>query len=90
MHSSLSHENILQLLHYFEDFQFIYLVMELCETDMFTFLKSRVLSEDESRMWLEKIIRGLVYLHQKSIIHRDLKLSNILIKDNQIVFIFNF
>nr|XP_022303099.1 uncharacterized protein LOC111110781 [Crassostrea virginica] len=31
---------------------------------------------------LEGIVNGLVYLHEKGFVHRDLKLSNILVKDN--------
>jgi mitogen-activated protein kinase kinase kinase len=39
-------------------------------------------AEGLTRNWVKQILSGLVYLHEKNIIHRDIKGANILI-DNK-------
>lgn len=88
LHSQLKHKNILQLFHYFEDDSNVYLVMELCEKgELYSFLKRKQdetgrkgLDEYIVSQLLHDIANGVQYLHHKKrIIHRDLKLSNILL-----------
>jgi polo-like kinase 4 len=88
VHSQLSHKNILQLFHYFEDESNVYLVMELCENgELYSFLKRKQnetgrkgLDEYVVSQLLGDIAGGLQYMHlKKRMIHRDLKLSNILL-----------
>ena len=46
-------------------------------------LKNRtVLTEPEVRYFLNQIVDGARYLHGHSVIHRDLKLGNMLINSN--------
>lgn len=91
LHTKLRHPNILNLYHYFEDDDRVYLVMELCSRgEIYTLLKKRrdnsessgILHENEARVILRDIVAGLKFLHFHSIIHRDLKLSNILLSEN--------
>ncbi|KAJ3412208.1 hypothetical protein HDV05_001118 [Chytridiales sp. JEL 0842] len=82
IHWQLRHPSILELLTYFEDNSNVYLVMELCPNgELFRFMQKRgvPLTEPEARRVLEQLIWGLMYLHNHGIIHRDLKLSNLLL-----------
>lgn len=85
IHFQLRHPNILELYHFFEDKDRVYLVMELCSNgELFHFLKRRKgpLSEKEAQVFFKEIVVGVNYLHEHGIIHRDLKLSNILLDEN--------
>ena len=43
--------------------------------------KKKILSEDEGMKFFTMILIGLHYLHSKKIMHRDLKLENILVDE---------
>jgi cyclin-dependent kinase 10 len=60
----------------------IYLVFEYCEYDMATITSSmaRPFSESEIKGIMSQLISGVFYLHQRWVTHRDLKLSNLLLK----------
>lgn len=85
VHKRLNHPNILKLYHFFEDDKCVYLIMELCENgELFSFIRTCKqnggLEEDVARMLFADVINGIVYLHEEvQIIHRDIKLSNILL-----------
>ena len=84
IHWQLHHPSILELYNYFEDNDYVYLVMELCKNgELFQYVKqrSRPLSESETRSVMMQLVRGLQYLHSNGIIHRDLKLSNLLLTE---------
>lgn len=83
IHWQLRHPAILELLNYFEDAVYVYLVMELCDNgNLFQFLDKGCLSESQTRGVLVQLVNGLLYLHSNGIIHRDLKLSNLLLNKN--------
>ncbi|CAF3889461.1 unnamed protein product [Rotaria magnacalcarata] len=75
------------LLEVFEDDTNIYLILELCATDMQKYLNIRQqFTEDETRHYIKQIVAGVEYLHSHQILHRDLKLHNLLLtKDNNVV-----
>jgi serine/threonine protein kinase len=79
IHCKLDHRHIVKFYKVFQDCSFVYMVLELCENrTMVDLLKSRRhLSEAESRHFLWMIILAIHYMHERNIIHRDLKLSNI-------------
>lgn len=69
---------------YFEDESSVYLLMELCRKgELYRYLKTKGrLSETESKKFFKQLIQGVDYLHQHGIIHRDLKLSNLLLTES--------
>lgn len=79
-----THNNIVVLREVMFDSHFdsIFLVFEYCELDMAKLIDrmSRPFSESEIKGILVQLISGLCYLHKHWIIHRDLKLSNLLMK----------
>jgi len=91
IHYQLRHRNVLELLHFFEDTEQVYLVMELAfNGELYRRLKREELSSGEKQKIICGIVEGLQYLHANGIIHRDLKLSNILLDDKNVPKIADF
>ena len=92
IHVTLQHPNVLRLYNHFEDNDNYYLLLELCERgDLSSYLKSTgPLSEDKIRKIGREIAEGIRYLHSNRVLHRDLKLCNILIADDGAVKICDF
>lgn len=81
IHSTISHPNIATFITWCEDDQFVYMVLELCHSgNLYKHLKTHgPVSEAQAIEIVRQILNALDYLHQRGIVHRDLKLSNILI-----------
>jgi len=85
IHWQLKHPSILKLQNYFEDNGHVYLVMEICQNgELYRYIQiqKRPLKEAQVRLLMKQIVKGLLYLHSHGIIHRDLKLSNLLLTKN--------
>jgi mitogen-activated protein kinase 1/3 len=80
--SKLSHPCIVQLFDLplvtdVSTFDELFIVMELCDTDMGKLLKAEVsISPSHTTALLYNLLRGLKYLHSAAIYHRDLKPAN--------------
>ncbi len=80
MLSRLRHPFINQILDSFETDTHIFIVMEYICGDLLGFIRKRgKLSETVSKIIFKQLIEGLKYIHHKKIVHRDIKLDNILI-----------
>jgi serine/threonine protein kinase len=78
--SKLHHPFINQILDSFETDTHFFIVMEYVCGDLLSFIRKRnKLSESSAKIIFKQIIEGLKYIHKKKIIHRDIKLDNILI-----------
>merc|ERR1740138_230859 len=77
------HQSIVQLIDAFEEGDWFLLVLELVGGgDLYTVLTSREpprLHEREAAFVLQQLADGLTFLHGQGIIHRDLKLENVLV-----------
>ena len=78
--SRLRHPFINQILDSFETDKHIFIIIEYVCGDLLGFIRKRgKLSESISKLIFKQIIEGLKYIHKKKIVHRDIKLDNILI-----------
>ena len=78
--SQLDHERIIKLKGWFEDRQNLYLVLEyLSGRDLSKHFRKNLPNKEFIIKIMTQIIEAVKYCHDKGIIHRDIKLDNILI-----------
>ena len=89
IHKSIDFPGVVQLLgHYFVSDppkKTLCLVLEYCPQTMLDLLKSKPegrLSENDAANYLQQIAETLAHLHENKIMHRDIKLSNILVTED--------
>ena len=88
----LNHPNITKILEMFEDEKYFMIIMEYINGgNLFSFVKKRrKLSEKTAKFLFRQIIQGIKYIHEQNIVHRDIKLENLLIDLNNNVKICDF
>jgi polo-like kinase 4 len=79
----LKHTNVVNYIDSFEDEHYFYIVMEQCKCgNLFKYLKRRgKLSEKAAAVIISQVLEAVVYMHLRGVVHRDLKLSNILLSE---------
>ncbi|KAG9269289.1 NUAK family SNF1-like kinase 1 [Astyanax mexicanus] len=79
--SSLSHSNIIQIYEVFESREKIVMVMEYASGgELYEYIQTRQrLTEEEARYFFRQITSAVLYCHTNGVVHRDLKLENILL-----------
>ncbi|XP_078308972.1 hormonally up-regulated neu tumor-associated kinase isoform X2 [Panthera onca] len=83
----IRHPNITQLLDILETENSYYLVMELCPGGnlMHKIYEKKRLEESEARRYIRQLISAVEHLHRAGVVHRDLKIENLLLdEDNNI------
>ncbi|XP_056442488.1 serine/threonine-protein kinase PLK1 [Gadus macrocephalus] len=92
IHQSLDHANVVGFRGFFEDEDFVFVVLELCRRRSLLELHKRrkAITEPEARYYMMQLLKGCQYLHDNRIIHRDLKLGNIFLNDEMDVKIGDF
>jgi len=82
----MDHPNLVRTFDVFNDNYNVYVVMELMPGgELYNLVDDRGhLSEVESRYIFKQILKGVRYLHNRGVAHRDLKLENVLISSHDI------
>jgi len=77
----IKHSNVIRLLEVFESTKHLLMVMEYAGGgDLLRLIKKRgSLRESDSKFIFKQILYGLAHIHCRSVIHRDIKLDNILL-----------
>ncbi|XP_077151209.1 NUAK family SNF1-like kinase 2 [Ranitomeya variabilis] len=90
--SSLCHPHIISIYEVFENSSKIVIVMEYAsQGDLYDYISERQrLGEQEARRFFRQIVSAVQYCHANDIVHRDLKLENILLDENKNVKIADF
>jgi len=80
---NLDHPNIVQVFESFEDDEHFFIVSELCSGgDLLSKLNSMEhMEEYQAKYILKQVLSAVAYIHEKNIIHGDIKLENIMIDD---------
>lgn len=86
MRSLKEHPHIVKLLEVHEEKNEIIMILELMEgKNLYEFIKDKKkMDEQQIYQIFEQILKGVTFLHSNHVLHRDLKLENILFsKDNE-------
>uniref|UniRef100_A0A0N4ZMJ4 Serine/threonine-protein kinase PLK n=1 Tax=Parastrongyloides trichosuri TaxID=131310 RepID=A0A0N4ZMJ4_PARTI len=89
---SLDHINILRIYNCFEDINNIYMILDVCKNKslMELHIRRKTVTEPEAKYFLKQLVSGMSYLHKNMIIHRDLKLANLLLDEKMDIKIGDF
>lgn len=82
---TLSHCNIVELIEIVvgHELDTMFLVMSYCEQDLASLIDNMKspFTESQVKCIMLQLLEGLTYLHENFVIHRDLKVSNLLLTD---------
>lgn len=83
MQKLVQHRNIVKLFDSFETKSHLCFVMELCAGgDLLSYVRRRKkLDEKHARFFFKQMASGLRYCHRNLVVHRDIKLENLLIDE---------
>ncbi|KAM4700724.1 hormonally up-regulated neu tumor-associated kinase [Discoglossus pictus] len=88
----IRHPHITQLLDILETENSYYLVMELCTGGnlMHKIYEKKRLEENEARKYIRQLILAVEHLHRAGVVHRDLKIENLLLDENNNIKLIDF
>lgn len=86
------HKNVVKLYDSFETSGHLCFVMEICAGgDLLSFVRRRKkLDETMAKFLFKQVALGLAYCHRNLVLHRDIKLENLLLDDEGFVKICDF
>ncbi|KAI9188899.1 hypothetical protein H9P43_000321 [Blastocladiella emersonii ATCC 22665] len=89
--NSVVHKSIVRLFEVLETDELIGLVIELLDQELFDYiLNNKFLPEPEAGRLFAQLVDGVNYLHAKGVVHRDLKLENLLLSSENNLVIIDF
>ena len=92
--SKMKHRNIGEFYRLIEDHKRLFIVMQLCGTLTLNHFcrqfNGKRLNEEQGYAVFSQIAKGVKYMHEHNVSHRDLKLTNILIDDEYTVKVIDF
>ncbi|KAL7786404.1 hypothetical protein V8C37DRAFT_294884 [Trichoderma ceciliae] len=88
----IHHLNIVRLIDMVETDRYIGIILEYASGgELFDYiLNHRYLKDNSARRLFSQLVSGVGYLHKKGIVHRDLKLENLLLDRNRNIIITDF
>jgi serine/threonine protein kinase len=88
----LDHPNVVKIYQVLDSETECYVVMEYAPGGelMSKITKNTKFSEDEARKYFRQLISAIDHFHQAKVVHRDLKLENILLTENMDLLITDF
>ena len=79
----LSHPNIVKIYEFYISENHYYIITEYCKAgELFKYIKNKY-TERQLAVLFYQVFSGLWYLHENKILHRDIKLENIMISDKE-------
>ncbi|XP_077473760.1 serine/threonine-protein kinase Nek5 [Stigmatopora argus] len=86
--SNLKHDNIVAFIHSFQDRGSLYIVMEYCDGgDLMMKINTQkgvFFTEQQILAWFVQICLGLKHIHDRKILHRDIKSQNIFLAEGDV------
>lgn len=88
----LDHPHIIKLLDFLYSDLYFFLIFEYVKGDQLydIIMKEKQISEEKARKYFRQIISAINYVHQNSIVHRDLKIENVVVDQNDNIKILDF
>ena len=92
IHRKMQHVNVITFHSIFEDSSYVHILLELAPQKTLLHVNKyrKIITECEARYYTKQIMAGTVYIHSQQVLHRDLKLGNMLLSSNMVVKIGDF
>lgn len=84
MLKALTHKHIVKILNFYslETMEFVFVMEYLEGGELGAYVKEKGgLSEEEAKHFFKQLLSAIDYCHNEKLIHRDLKLENILLEN---------
>lgn len=82
---TIQHKNIIKIKEYYKDHRCVYIIMEyMSGGNLYDYIYSSgiyIFNEENAKIIFKQILEAIEYLHSHNIVHRDIKLDNILMEN---------